>query len=670
MSKERMGFRMKQMLTIMFDVYACWRSDLMLYALSITNGDHSAAGDLYRKLRNRGYLDEYEPVYPKSKSMYGKKNLTQDEIQNELKSNEINLFQINQNSRSGYVLVMINSKLINYLADHEPNPYFYKNRNGVRGKRFRTTNYTRIIRELMISRSMLFMAAADTAVAMHEKPSMYRLFGYMNNGAEGRYSDETDHKRFKDYLALDREGCIDLLNTTGVFYTNAEVIQCVNLVWPNRADTFRGSRFYGVYLSNKTAFILYQEYPGADKQIGVKQTFETRLSENINAMFKEELSYSRKVPYKNLTTELYTAIISDGDSLMYTMAMQTKHGRINFTDEELEDQKKMEARLVRIQEFVKYKDVLGANQSIYPRVFITPATNSGVLSMNYLCHHSVTEYFRDSADLVKSRPDLFKPSATMHDPFVFGWEKENAGISNRSVIFLPVFEINLVREISISAEGEQFADKYALITLPQMADALSHAMRRTTTAFYDVSTLNRIYIDNDTGAPIALSDEDVRVIRDLIAANKILGNGEYWTWEELKQIRNEPSLKFNLSSVISSSPVNSSNKKTMLREITQYDIRGIALNNQDKYAKLRKQTHIEKKRYRRPNQNKLVISLDTVEKKDMKTAANILGISMSELVLLFTMPMVREVIVDGKQRKSEQIQAMKAALSGKSRQSA
>ena len=221
-----------------------------------------------------------------------------------------------------------------------------------------------------------------------------------------------------------------------------------------------------------------------------------------------------------------------------------------------------------------------------------------------------------------------------------------------------------MRQISISSEGEQFADKYAIITLPQMADALSHAMRRESTVYYDVTTLNRIYVDNETGAPIALSNDDIQIIKDLIAAHRIFGHGEFWTWKEFNLIKNEPRLKFNLSQVVSNSDVSDASKKTMPRNITTYNISGIAMNNQDKYSGMRKQTQNEKRRYRRPNQNTLFLSLDSSEKKELKAAAKVLGISVSEMVMLLTMPTVRGVISDGKKRKSEQIQAMKAAISG------
>ena len=44
------------------------------------------------------------------------------------------------------------------------------------------------------------------------------------------------------------------------------------------------------------------------------------------------------------------------------------------------------------------------------------------------------------------------------------------------------------------------------------------------------------------------------------------------------------------------------------------------MNNQDKYSGMRKQTQNEKRRYRRPNQNTLFLSLDSSEKTELKAA--------------------------------------------------
>lgn len=665
MSKERMGVNMRGVLLFMFNAYACWRKDVYTYAMSLSGGNGSTASNVYHKLLTRGYLEEYEPVYPQAKSIHGLKEKSDEDISQVLESNTSQpLFRkLTLKNKSSYVMTIITQRGINWIVDYySQHEYFYNHRNGELGVRFRTTDRTKLVRQLMKSRALAVMAGAGTAVFPYEKPSMYRLYGYVNNGAEGTYNEEMEREQFPDYLALDQAGCLDLLNTTGVYYTGEEVSECINLAFAGRSDTFKGSRFFGVYISNMTAFILYQEYPGADKQIGIRTSIEKRLEGSINEMFVDELTYRRKVPYKDAYTQLYTAIISDGDSLCYSMVTQTRNGRIRFSESEMSSPEKMRDRIAKINEFAQHKKVLGSNTSAYPRVFVIPATNTGILSMEYLCHHSVADYFRDSAELIRSRPDLFVSSSTMIDPFVFGWEKESFRTSHRYVIFMPVYEINLVRYLSAGSENPDEADEFALITLPQMADALSHGIRKHT-AFYDTASFRKIMIDQETNKPLLLSHAEIEMINLLISANKIFGYGEYWSYDQFNIIKNDPTLISHLSDVVIKSPLTDKNKKLVPREVTQYQTSGIPVDDvRDRYRDRRKSDHDAAKRYRHPNQARLELVLDASEKKLIRQAANILNVSATELTLTFVLPRVREVIAMDKEGKSQQIQDMKRAI--------
>ena len=474
---------MKDFLEMMFHVYAAWKGDCHLYLDSFTSS-RKKSNNLYRHWIKCGLIEEYEPVYPQSKSMYGFRNMADEEIKEVVQEKTKQVFvKSKKPSKSSYAITVITPKGIISLAERNPDSVYFKYRKGDTGRRFRVSDHDKLVRQLMISRSMIFMAAADVAVFSTQKPSMYRLYGNLSNGADGAYSEETDAELYPDYLKSDQQECLDLVNEKGVFYTNSEAKQFVDLIGgmddskSGRFETIRGSRCYGVYLSNKTAFLLYQEVPRSDKLIGVRHPFEERMHEAINDTFGEVMHYRQKVPYKNSVTDLYTAIISDGDSLVYSLSTRAKHGRIHYSNEELTDPDKRSQKIEKLANFSRINKILGSDSAKYPRVFVTPASFTGIISMNYLCHHTVEEYFQESSLVIKSRPDLFDPAKKMYDPFIFGWEK-NTEHRVVNAIFIPVYEINLLRQLDIGSADEIELDGLAIITAPQMADCISHAIRR------------------------------------------------------------------------------------------------------------------------------------------------------------------------------------------------
>ena len=229
--QHRMGSSMRFLLQFLFSVDTIWKGDLYLYGMSICNGYNSQVSIAYKKLRDSGYLIEYEPVYPSSRAMYSvrRKKKDEEDISETLKP--VLFKKLETNIRTPYILVSISQKGINWLVDHEEeyHGYYYQHRNKELKERFRTTDPDRVIRQLMKSRAMAVMSAADTSTFPNEKPSMYRLHGIINNGAGGAYSDEVDREYFPQYLKMDREECLDLLNTKGIFYTSDEVLEATKL---------------------------------------------------------------------------------------------------------------------------------------------------------------------------------------------------------------------------------------------------------------------------------------------------------------------------------------------------------------------------------------------------------------------------------------------------------
>ena len=646
---HRVGVLMHEVLRMMFHVNTCWKRDCIMFINSYTRNKHSSS-NTYRKLIKGGYLAEYEPVYPESheKSLYGIQNKSNEKVTEAISEKLLEKNKgLKRRSETGhvihskYAIVEITQKGINYLGDKELETAYYRNSRKF-SARFSTNVKNTYIRQLMISRAMTFMASAGAAVFPCEKPSLYRLYGYLNNEADRTYGEKADGEGYPAYSRFDREECIDLMNDRGAFYTKQEFSDFLNTLDSGERETIKGSRAYGVYLSNHTAFLLYEEVPTGEKEIGVRHEFEMKFRQLVNRYFQNALKYRRRVPYSDdKYTDLYTAVISDGESTVYSIAAGVKYGRVKLTEEQSSDMEKRSAKYNALAKRHEYSKVIGVNKQKYPRVFVTPANDAGVLSMNYLCHHSIEDYFRDCAVLIKSRPDLFVPSNTMQEPFVFGWEKTD---ENRiiNVVFMPVYEINLLRRLSLGSAEEEDLDGLAVICQPEMADTISHTLTRTA-SYYDMQTLGKVYIDNEKKHPVAISASDMELIQDLVTANRILGNGEVYTREQLQKLKEEPTLKKNLSLVINNFSVTSYNAKTLPREITQYSRSGIALNGRDKFSALRSRDDASKKRYRHKPRAKMEIVLDESEKKEIRSLARALNLSMTQMVLIILLPAVREM---------------------------
>ena len=645
----RVGVLMHEVLRMMFHVNTCWKKDCILYLNSFTHNP-SSSSVTYRNLIKGGYLAEYEPVYPKvhSKSLYGLQNKSSDEVRNAI-SEKLAEFQeelkkepeTREGSKSRYAVTAITRKGINYLAEKEADTAYFRN-SKVYSARFNTEVKDTFVRQLMVSRAMTLMASAGAAVFPNEKPSLYRLYAFLNNDIDQVFNEQTDAEKYSNYMKSDREECIDLMNERGAFYTRQEFGDFLKSIGAMNTETFKSSRAFGVYLSNFTAFLLYEEVPTGQTEIGVRHEVEKRIRNAVNSHFQNALKYHCRVPYTDdKYTDLYTVIISDGESTVYSIASGVKYGRIKLTDEQKNDPEKRGAKYSSIARIREKSKVIGANSEKYSRVFVTPANDAGVLSMNYLCHHSVEDYFRDSAELIKLRPDLFIPSRTMQEPFVFGWEK-NSEKRISDVVFMPVYEINLLRRLSLWNADEEDLDGLAIICQPEMADTISHTLTRAAT-FYDQKTLGKIYIDNEKKHPVAISASDMELIRDLVTANRIFGNGEVYTREQLQELRDKPALKNNLSLVVSKFSVTSSNAKTIPSEIKKYSRSGVALDGRDKFRNLRNHSNTPKKRYRHKPMKRLELVLDETEKKVFKELAKSLDLSVNQTILTLALPLAREM---------------------------
>ncbi|MBR2760424.1 MAG: hypothetical protein IKD66_04555 [Solobacterium sp.] len=645
-TKYKAGRAVLNFLNHMFNINTCWRKDAMLYLQYEHYGSQSTASQTYSRILEQGLIMEYEPITPSyEKSMYGVSKLDEEEIEKAAKDyiSSIVLKPSEKPGRSAYAVVQITEKGAVFLMDHSDGSEGWRGRMRENGRRFRTQNWDRVIRQLMVSRAMTMFKCADTAVYISEKPSLYRLYGMINHLGKDMFDTSKDTELFPEYPCFGYSECTKLLENKGVFYTAAEVRSFLSYLRVEDSDPLRSSRFFGFYISMKNSCIVYMEKPSTNKFIKIRHPVEERLFTRIRSYFSDATF-----------TKADTMVITDGDSQMYSMSAGVKSARFRGNIDS-SDTEKVQEKIQSVRKNTEVLSLLIAGSKISDNIYAVPSRYDGITSLEYYCHHDLMDYYSDSEQLIKNFPN-FCLFDSMMKPHSFGHDIVGRGMESYQAIFIPVFDVNLMREMSIDEDDMDNPKCYAIITLPELTDAISHALRKPC-RYYDAFTGNKIYIDADTGRKISLSEQDRQMVSDLIQANKVLGRGEVYTVLQLKTLKDNPSDNLvkliEMADEIEQKELREKKKnlayqrKHMPKDITIYNALGRPVNKSDPYTAITK-ARPKKKHYKRDD-TVIRIHLSREEKELYQKVARLLDISLSRLVAMCTIPFAKKTLALSKE---------------------
>ena len=427
----------------LFQLGACYRSDMSLFLRSINGNNKSYASKLLNEMLRNNLIIEREVT------------------------------RRNKTNKKPEKFIALTTKGKNEIIDHlyihkkSYTQYFLDNADFL-DLAFHTNDSLKLNRRLEDSTIKILFDACNIHVYEKDKPKLYNLYLWLQSGERNSNNDFTEK-----------------LNE-GIYYSMEEVREFADSVKPNSSDKFFSARAKGVFLSWNKLLVVYI---GLHRLMKISDNLERQLLEVLNPL-AELLNVNRKLNDFNVIrvtangyrtepkyNSIQALIISDGTSLVYTSAIGRAKGQIKdikrFNKSKIQDSK---------HNFL----FLASNNPLYERVFITPTTLEGINSLQYLITHTPETWKKDSELIMSNIPNFERN--TEIDPYYTYQERDAKGILHPA-IFMPVYEINELYQISM------FDYECIIVTYRDMLDAIAHSVRKEC-KMYDADT-HKPYTDSD-----------------------------------------------------------------------------------------------------------------------------------------------------------------------------
>lgn len=466
----------------------CYLTDLQTYGRM--RGRDATVSAALKAMRSDGYLDEIE-----LKGRAGRK---------------VTAVSLTKKGRV---------ELLNVL---EPDEYEYWNKYAlVAEQEFHTTDEKTLNKRLENVMTTTMFVCADVPALAKDKPKLSELYRRLLGEASSPRQESEDKV---GYAKFGLNECKELMRTSGVYYTIKEYRLFCEEFDPGVTDTFKGSRARGIFISDKNCYVVYVPTHGDNKMLKIgryDQSFLTSLKRLLKITSVErtmpEFSTMIATEYGGTTeervkNEVHALVISDGDSMVYSMAMGYARGKV--TERIRSDQKKQkkgkQGQQAPSYEYIDY------NCSLYKRVFVTPCTLNGISSLDYICHNSAEDWKADSAEVCKQFGNKFKPNE--NDPYYSFTENRPGGLPT---IYMPAFEVCELHNIA------ELDYEVAIITYKDMLNAIAHSIRRDA-HFYDGDT-NEAFGRDD----VYIYDKDGNIKGHNIIENELAQRGRQATKQEI-----------------------------------------------------------------------------------------------------------------------------------------
>lgn len=276
-----------ELLTVMFFVHSCWKSDLIAYAKQfVTN---SAVTQNIKQLLKKGYIEQIDE------------------------------------KRLLHTVYRITTIGRNYVIDHGgEDSYFERFTDGKEfiPSYFRSNNTERQLRGLSIARVQLIVLTANhdgerVRVFPNEKPSLRGLIAFLSADY-----NPNGIKAGGKYCAMKAGTLETVLTKAGLFYTAAEFSEYRNQYLAGSADKFNGSRFAGLFISSEKIMIIYiNKAKSGDKVLSIHPQTEEELIytlETIRNKFYRD--------YMQTWSDIDALVMTNGHATIRTMITGFKSG--------------------------------------------------------------------------------------------------------------------------------------------------------------------------------------------------------------------------------------------------------------------------------------------------------------------------------------------------------
>lgn len=610
-----------------FEMGTMWVSDLHVYMDSISNSRNSHRMT-YDHLLTNGLIEEHHSI---TWSDIRQKNISKEEL----------FGPPAPGTRSGYNVVNITSKGIGTLIDESPDDLsdYYRIHRSFVNRNFTTTVPENFFRELERTRVINLMSCGGVLALPGEKPSLYHLYAVLSG--KTNYDPAVDNsEELKQYPQKGYDQIQQELQDGGYFYTTQEFRQFNEQMEPDSADPLSKTLAYGFFISHKACYMVYMSRPGDNRIISFQKssTAEKYYKGRINLFFEDYVNYSKSyisLNRKQYGSDISCIVISDGNALVRSMS----------ADENKAPGKSTGASLT--QEYVLIHD-----NPLFQFIYVVPSNKLGLQHLDYLLTHSFREYLNESELLIKEGEQLFIPTGSLEAPFSYGLQKQpnKRGITNDVVLYLPVYEVNLLHELSRRTwiNGKEEYDTYGIITMPEMVETLAKATGKNN-IYYDLSSLKQIRFDRNFKEPVLLDAQEYEIVQKLIQANELLDRGPVYNLYQLELVRTGASI---LKAVSEPIPENIPKSLSKLRFIPEEVSEPEKDNAPVKSAK---------RRHRRKPPVNLTVNCITHDNSDLiRKAAKLSGKTLSQYMLDILLEKAPEDITRSKEAQKEQLRNMRA----------
>ena len=378
-----------EMLIHLSAVRMIWKKDLMLYARK--NVDRKTAALAYQVLLQREFVQENKSV-------------------SDLKT------------------VSLTSKGMRYLADHN----FPADIKRDYASPFRTEDPEKIHKELTKVKAVTLFRSAGVASIPCEKPSL----GQLLNSYIPMF--EVEENAAARYLNQTRDEIQRQLSGSGYYYRSDEFRSFLNAQGEAMADTIKGSRFTGIYLSRNECCIVYSADPGDNRMLRISMLLEQRLTDLLEKYLNASLEFNVFRTVSGTAHRINAIVISDGNALVYEMVMGNKSGHIkgkSAPDKEYEISRRTRNR--------PKSQILRFDQEIFGKVFLIPANTNGSDSLRFLAEHDTEHWISEGTSLCRRFESLRE--AGVPDTKIQGICRS----TGMPVIYMPVYELMSLYEASV-----------------------------------------------------------------------------------------------------------------------------------------------------------------------------------------------------------------------------
>lgn len=349
----------------------------------------------------------------------------------------------NEDSRNKIVKTLtITNKGRIRLSNILKNSYPHKIGNIV-NKRFASTNPKERHIELGKSKIQLFLNQSGVRVFPQDKPS----FPHIYNQVIATTYDLPNEWMYNNSIATP-----DTLET-GVYFSLEEFYAFFNnSSLQGENDMSYGTRIKGIYLDANRTCVVYQ--PNYFKNRTMMFNLESVERRTLSLVLK----YTQPI---NQVGEIDAIVLTNASALIVDMAIAGKYGKVYSQKERS----------------FKTSTFLNVECNFFNNIYCFPHTTAGVDSLEYFRTHDQEAHKKYSLEMIESLNN-FMPikEEEIADSQLF---VRDITTGNR-VIFIPYFNIKQLNWLS------NFYDDVSIITYPDMADSISHIIRKEL-SIYDIS---------------------------------------------------------------------------------------------------------------------------------------------------------------------------------------